>query len=61
MTVKFFDDQGALPEQLVAEVNFVELPRPAFAFDWQVLDDCAQLQRRRRRPARRVGAPCCST
>ncbi len=42
MTVKFFDDQGALPQQLVAEVNFGELARPAFALDWQVVDDCAQ-------------------
>ncbi len=42
VTVKFFDDQGALPQQLVAEVNFGELARPAFALDWQVVDDCAQ-------------------
>ena len=42
VTVKFLDDQGPLPQQLVAEVNFGELPRPAFALDWQVVDDCAQ-------------------
>src|SRR5215813_11116375 len=42
VTVKFFDDQGQLPQQLVAEVNFGELPRPAFALSWQVIDDCAQ-------------------
>jgi len=42
MTVKFFDDQGALPQELVAEVNFGELPRPAFALDWQLVDDCTQ-------------------
>jgi carboxyl-terminal processing protease len=42
VTLKFLDDQGALPQQLVAEVNFGELPRPAFALDWQVVDDCAQ-------------------
>jgi len=42
VTVRFFDDQGALPQQLVAEVNFGELPRPAFALDWQVVDDCVQ-------------------
>ncbi len=42
VTVKFADDQGPLPQQLVAEVNFGELPRPAFALSWQVLDDCAQ-------------------
>ncbi len=41
VTVKFFDDQGALPQQLVAEVNFGETVRPAFALDWQVVDDCA--------------------
>ncbi len=40
VTVKFFDDQGALPKTLVSELAFVELPRPAFAFNWQVLDDC---------------------
>ncbi|MCP3142710.1 MXAN_5808 family serine peptidase [Pyxidicoccus xibeiensis] len=40
VTVRFFDDQGALPETRVAELNFVELPRPAFAFNWQVVDDC---------------------
>jgi len=42
VTVRFLDDQGTLPQQLVAEVNFGELPRPAFALDWQVVDDCAQ-------------------
>ncbi|MFL5349397.1 MAG: MXAN_5808 family serine peptidase [Hyalangium sp.] len=41
VTVKFFDDSGALPKTLVNEVSFLELPRPAFAFNWQVLDDCA--------------------
>ncbi|AEI65345.1 MXAN_5808 family serine peptidase [Corallococcus macrosporus] len=41
VTVRFFDDHGALPETRVAELNFVELPRPAFAFNWQVIDDCA--------------------
>jgi len=42
VTVKFFDDQGQLPDTLVSELNFVELPRPSFAFDWQIVDDCAQ-------------------
>ncbi|HUM12274.1 MAG TPA: MXAN_5808 family serine peptidase [Myxococcaceae bacterium] len=42
VTVKFLDDQGPLPQELVAEVNFGELSRPAFALDWQVVDDCAQ-------------------
>jgi carboxyl-terminal processing protease len=40
VTVKFFDDAGALPDTLVSELNFGELPRPAFAFNWQVLDTC---------------------
>ncbi len=39
---RFFDDHGALPETVDADLNFVEIPRPAFAFDWQVIDDCAQ-------------------
>ncbi len=42
VTVKFFDDNGALPETLTTELNFVELPRPTFAFSWQVIDTCAQ-------------------
>jgi len=42
VTVKFYDDHGALPETLVSELNFAEIPRPAFAFDWQVIDDCTQ-------------------
>ncbi|MCP3061927.1 S41 family peptidase [Myxococcus sp. K38C18041901] len=41
VTVRFFDDQGALPETRVSELNFAELPRPSFAFNWQVIDDCA--------------------
>ncbi|WP_224243937.1 MXAN_5808 family serine peptidase [Hyalangium gracile] len=41
VTVKFFDDSGALNKTLVSEVGFLELPRPAFAFNWQVLDDCS--------------------
>jgi carboxyl-terminal processing protease len=40
--LRFFDDHGALPETVDAELNFVEIPRPAFAFDWQVIDDCTQ-------------------
>src|SRR5699024_7871400 len=39
-TVKFFGDNGVLGEPVVSELNFVELPRPAFAFGWQVVDDC---------------------
>ncbi len=41
LTVRFADDSGLLPETLVSEVNFLELPRPSFAFTWQVLDTCA--------------------
>jgi carboxyl-terminal processing protease len=40
VTVKFFDDHGALPTTLVSELSFAELPRPAFAFNWQVIDSC---------------------
>jgi carboxyl-terminal processing protease len=40
ITFKLFDDNGALPETLISELNFAEIPRPAFAFDWQVIDDC---------------------
>jgi carboxyl-terminal processing protease len=40
VTVKFHDDGGALPKTVVSELSFVELPRPAFAFNWQVIDDC---------------------
>ncbi len=40
VTVKFVDDQGTLPTSLVSELTFAELPRPAFAFNWQVVDDC---------------------
>jgi len=40
--VRFFDDHGALPETVDADLNFIEIPRPAFAFDWQVIDDCTQ-------------------
>ncbi|KFE59524.1 Carboxyl-terminal protease precursor [Hyalangium minutum] len=41
VTVKFMDDNGLLPKTLVSELGFLELPRPSFAFNWQVLDDCA--------------------
>ncbi len=40
VTVKFFDDQGELAETILSELNFVELPRPTFAFNWQIQDDC---------------------
>ncbi len=41
VTVKFLDDSGPLPETMVAELNFAELPRPSFAIGWQIIDDCA--------------------
>jgi carboxyl-terminal processing protease len=41
VTVKFLDDTGPLPETLVAELNFAELSKPAFAIGWQIIDDCA--------------------
>jgi carboxyl-terminal processing protease len=41
VTIHFLDDSGKLPKTLVGEVGFQELPRPVFAFNWQVLDDCA--------------------
>ncbi len=40
VTVKFHDDNGALPTTVVSELSFAELPRPAFAFNWQVVDNC---------------------
>lgn len=40
VTVRFFDDSGPVGEPLAAELNFSELPRPAFAFSWQVQDLC---------------------
>jgi carboxyl-terminal processing protease len=40
VTVRFHDDNGPLPKTVVSELSFVELPRPAFAFNWQVIDDC---------------------
>ncbi|MDX2014846.1 MAG: MXAN_5808 family serine peptidase [Myxococcaceae bacterium] len=40
VTVKFQDDSGVLQEALAGELNFVELPKPRFAYSWQLLDDC---------------------
>ncbi|KFA93544.1 MXAN_5808 family serine peptidase [Archangium violaceum] len=45
VTVKLHDDHGALPTTLVSELNFAELPRPAFAFNWQVIDACESCNR----------------
>ncbi len=40
VTLKFFDDQGDKLEELKGEVNIVELPRPLFAYSWQIVDKC---------------------
>ncbi len=40
VTLKFFDDAGTRLEELKGEVNLVELPRPLFAYSWQILDRC---------------------
>jgi carboxyl-terminal processing protease len=41
VTVKFQDDSGQLQETVAGELSFAELPRPTFAFNYQVIDDCA--------------------
>ncbi len=40
VTVKFQDDSGLLQETVTGELSFTELPRPAFAFNYQIIDDC---------------------
>ena len=40
VTVKVVDDQGPAAEPLKADLNFAELPKPAFAYSLQVLDQC---------------------
>ena len=40
VVVRFQDDSGVLPETVNGEISFLELPRPAFAFNYQVIDDC---------------------
>jgi carboxyl-terminal processing protease len=40
VTVKFRDAAGTPFEDLKGEVAFVELPRPKFAYSWQVVDNC---------------------
>jgi carboxyl-terminal processing protease len=41
VTVKFQDDSGdVLQETVAGELNFVELPRPRFAYSYQLIDDC---------------------
>ncbi|HLL56210.1 MAG TPA: MXAN_5808 family serine peptidase [Myxococcaceae bacterium] len=40
VAVKLQDDNGLVGDGITSEVNFVELPRPSFAFNWQILDGC---------------------
>lgn len=40
VTVKLQDDSGLLHETIAGELNFVELPRPRFAYSWQLIDEC---------------------
>jgi carboxyl-terminal processing protease len=40
VTVRLQDDSGMLAPSATAELDFVEAPRPAFAFSWQVQDRC---------------------
>ncbi len=41
VSIHLFDDKGQLGEPVVSELNFVELPRPTFAFAYQLQDDCS--------------------
>ena len=40
VTVKLQDDTGVLTETTAGELTIVEIPRPQFAFNWSVVDDC---------------------
>lgn len=40
VTLKFFDESRTRLEELKGEIRVVELPRPAFAYSWQVIDKC---------------------
>ncbi len=40
VTIKFFDDTGASLEDLKGDINIAELPKPAFAYSWQIVDKC---------------------
>ena len=40
VTMKFFDEGKAKLDDLKGEINLVELPRPAFAYSWQIVDKC---------------------
>lgn len=41
VTVKLQDDTGVLAETTAGELTIVEIPRPQFAFNWSIVDDCA--------------------
>lgn len=41
VTMKLFVDEGQVHQELVSELSFVELPRPAFAFNYQLIDTCS--------------------
>jgi carboxyl-terminal processing protease len=40
VTLKLQDDSGFLMETMAGELNFVELPRPRFAYTWSLVDSC---------------------
>jgi carboxyl-terminal processing protease len=40
VTLKFFDAENDKLDDLKGEVNVVELPRPSFAYTWQIVDRC---------------------
>lgn len=41
VTVRFQDDGGLLQETVVGELNFAEITRPSFAFNYQLVDGCS--------------------
>ncbi|MFT3706752.1 MAG: MXAN_5808 family serine peptidase [Archangium sp.] len=40
VTIKLQDDSGIITETTAGELTIVEIPRPQFAFNWSVVDDC---------------------
>ncbi|MFN7133550.1 MAG: peptidase S41, partial [Myxococcales bacterium] len=40
VTVKFFDDTQSSLEDLKGEINIAELPKPLWAYSWQIIDKC---------------------
>jgi carboxyl-terminal processing protease len=41
VTVKLQDDSGVLQDVVAGELNFIELARPQFAYNWSISDECA--------------------